>query len=100
MAAPDLIKIEVAYAAPDKQRILALEVPAGTTIGEAVRLSGIAEIFPSIDLTQLKVGVFSQSRELTDIVLAGDRVEIYRPLTIDPKEARRARAKLPKTKKA
>ncbi|RDI48050.1 RnfH family protein [Aquicella lusitana] len=88
-----LIKIEVAYALPDQQRILALEVEAGCTIEEAIHRSGMLALFPEIDLTQQKVGIFSKARRLSDGVKEGDRIEIYRPLTIDPKQARRLKAK-------
>ena len=87
-----MIAIEVAYASVDRQLIIALEVPVGCQIAEAIRLSGILQEFPEIDMTQLSVGVFSQKRSLTDVLVAGDRIEIYRALTIDPKEARRAKA--------
>lgn len=87
------IAIEVAYATPEKQKIINLTVPVNTTILQAIRQSGILEHFPEIDLTRQNVGVFSKKRTLTDIVQAGERIEIYRPLTIDPKEARRAKAK-------
>jgi putative ubiquitin-RnfH superfamily antitoxin RatB of RatAB toxin-antitoxin module len=86
------IQVEIAYATPDRQEILAIQVESGCTIGLAIQLSGILQRFPDIDLTAQSVGIFSKKRELTDLLAAGDRVEIYRPLTIDPKEARRARA--------
>ena len=86
------INIEVAYAQPDRQRIIALSVPDGTTVGEAIQLSGIQDIFPEIDLTQQKTGIFSRPAALTDAVKDGDRVEIYRPLVMSPMEARRQRA--------
>lgn len=88
-----LIKVEVAYARVDEQRIISINVPMGSTIEAAIKQSGILDIFPEIDLQQQKVGVFSKQRELGDEIHEGDRVEIYRPLTIDPKEARRAKAK-------
>lgn len=87
------MRVEVAYAALDCQEIIALEVNEGCTILEAVKASGILERFPEIDLKQNAVGVFSKKRVLTDILKPGDRVEIYRPLTIDPKELRRVKAK-------
>lgn len=92
MVFDNTIKIEVAYARSDVQKIIALEVQAGTTILEAIQQSGILTDFPEIDLTKQKVGVFSQPRQLTDILYEGDRIEIYRPLLIDPKEARRKRS--------
>ena len=93
------ILVEVAYAAPLRQEIIALEVDAGCSIGTAIELSGILQRFPEIDLARQHVGVFSKKRELSDTLQAGDRIEIYRPLTIDPKEARRAKAKMTARKK-
>lgn len=93
MAAKKTITIEVAYALPDKQEIIKLEVPESTTIETAIDRSGILLLFHEIDLSKNKVGIFSKIKQLTDIVNQGDRIEIYRPLTIDPKELRRLRAK-------
>lgn len=86
------ILVEVAYAREDMQRIIQVAVPVGSTIETAIDRSGILEIFPEIDLHQQKVGIFSKMKKLTDQVNAGDRIEIYRGLLIDPKEARRLRA--------
>ena len=86
------IRVEVAYARPASQRILELTVPEGTRAGEAIHLSGILFLFPEIDLQVLKIGIFSRPVALDHILKAGDRVEIYRPLALDPKEARRRRA--------
>ena len=91
----DMIRVEVAYARPDRQKILSVRVPAGTMMTEAVKRSGILEEFPDIDLATARMGIFSklvvkpESQELND----GDRVEIYRPLLIDPKQARLNRAR-------
>lgn len=88
------MRVEVAYALPDKQRIVAIEVEEGCTVFEAAQRSGIVAFFPEIDLTQAAMGIFGrvveQPRE--ERLREGDRVEIYRPLVIDPKEARKARA--------
>ncbi len=87
--------VEVAYARPDKQEIIPVQVPDGTTAVEAVKLSGIAAIFPEIDADSIDMGIFGKvikkpaEHELRD----GDRVELYRPLQIDPKQARLNRAK-------
>lgn len=94
------ISIEVAYATKEQQKIIPLEVPEGTTIKEAIQQSGILSLFPEIDLTHQKVGIFSKICELTDLIQAGARIEIYRPLTIDPKEARRNKAKVQSKKRA
>lgn len=93
MALNKQIRVEVVYANEQSQKVISLEVDEGTTIEMLIRRSGMLAYFPEIDLTRQSVGVFSRQRALTDIVHAGDRVEIYRPLQIDPKEARRARAK-------
>ncbi len=85
----ELIGVEVAYARPDQQLILKLEVPAGTTAGEAIRLSGIEEKFPEIRLDVNRIGVFGKLCQPERPLNAGDRVEIYRPLMIDPRIARR-----------
>lgn len=86
------ITVEVAYATPEKQQIFVVQVPEGSSIETAIDRSGVLEVFPEIDLLQQKVGVFGKRRNLSDIVRAGERIEIYRPLLIDPKEARRKRA--------
>ena len=88
------IQIEVAYALPDKQHIKALTVAAGCTVTQAVALSGITTDFPELQQQPLKLGIFSHLIDNPDqYVLADkDRVEIYRPLLLDPKEARRQRA--------
>ncbi len=93
MAINKIIKVEVAYARSDKQWLIPIEVEAGSTIEAAILCSGILRECPEIDLTKQKIGVFSQSRHLFAEVNEGDRIEIYRPLLIDPKEARRAKAK-------
>lgn len=95
------IAVEVAYALPDRQKIVALQVPAGTTALAAARQSGIAELFEGLDLDQSPMGIFGKAVEaVSHIVAAGDRVEIYRPLLIDPKESRKARAAKVKSGKA
>ncbi len=92
MARVDSIPVEVAYALPEKQVILTLDVMAGATLEEVIRASGILERFPEIDLGKNKIGVFGKTGKLTDTLHAGDRVEIYRPLIADPKEVRKQRA--------
>ena len=96
----ELIPVEVAYATPERQLIVQLEVPVGTTAMEAARQSGITDEFPQIDLNNDPMGIFSCLMNGKDYPLpqdyqlvAHDRVEIYRPLLIDPKQARLARAK-------
>lgn len=92
MADGDNIHVEVVYALKHDACLLVLDVPRGSTLREAISYSGILKRFPEIDLSINPVGVFSQPRKPDDIVQDGDRIEIYRPLQIDPKEARRLRA--------
>ena len=99
MADFDLITVEVAYALPNKQKIIALLVEPGTTALAAVKRSKITDHFPGLDIATAKMGIFGQSLGTKGlataeqhILHAGDRVEIYRPLAADPKEARRKRA--------
>lgn len=88
------IEVEVVYGLPERQKLIALEVPEGCTALQAAERSGIVKAFPEIDLATAKMGVFSKLiKEPAEHVLRqGDRVEIYRPLTVDPKEMRRKRA--------
>ena len=88
----ELISVEVAYARPDEQRIIELQVPPGTTVKEAIEKSGITGHFPEIDLTKNKVGIFGKLTKADAQLQPGDRVEIYRQLIADPKEARKKRA--------
>jgi hypothetical protein len=95
-----MIEVEVAYAEHDKQEIKAFEVPANTTAIEAVKLSGIREDFPQIPPDdEIEVGIFSRKCTADQVLQPGDRVEIYRPLLIDPKEARRLKAEVAERKK-
>ncbi len=91
MASADVIRVEVAYARADQQAVLTVEVPADANVERAIRDSGILARFPEIDLARQAVGIFGTRVALDDVVHAGDRVEIYRPLQVDPKEARRRR---------
>lgn len=89
----ETLAVEVAYALPDRQRILSLEVTPGTTALEAVRQSAIEQEFPGLAVDEASaLGIFGQAVPGTRVLENGDRVEIYRPLLIDPKEVRRARA--------
>ena len=89
-----MIQVEVAFATPQKQQIVSLEVPEGTTATEAVRQSAIAKDFPDFDFNAAPMGIFGKklAQPETEVLQAGDRVEVYRPLLIDPKQARLNRA--------
>jgi putative ubiquitin-RnfH superfamily antitoxin RatB of RatAB toxin-antitoxin module len=90
--AETLIDVEVAYATPEQQVIVALKMPEGVTVQQAIHASGLLSRFPEIDKTDLKAGVFGSVCKLDQTLRRADRVEIYRPLIHDPKEARRQRA--------
>jgi putative ubiquitin-RnfH superfamily antitoxin RatB of RatAB toxin-antitoxin module len=92
MASVDQILVEVAYATADRQLILELYVDQGTTIKQAIEISGILERFPEIDLKKNTVGIFGKRKKVGQILQDTDRIEIYRPLIADPKEVRRRRA--------
>ena len=97
MAASSLA-IEVAFALPRKQRLVALKVPAGTTARQAVTLANLPELFPELPeetFSKAPLGIFGKALRHpgTQVLRAGDRVEVYRPLEIDPKAARLERAK-------
>lgn len=87
------MRVEVVYARPDDQRLVALELPAGSRAIDAVRASGLAEAFPEIDPATAPLGVFGRACPHGRVLRPGDRVEIHRPLQVDPKEARRLRAR-------
>lgn len=88
-----MIDITVAFARPDKQIEIPLRVEENCTAALAIVRSKICEHFPEINLQTMEVGVFGRRVKLDALLKAGDRIEIYRPLIIDPKEARRLRAK-------
>jgi putative ubiquitin-RnfH superfamily antitoxin RatB of RatAB toxin-antitoxin module len=94
-SAPD-IRVEVAYATPERQAVKVLTLPAGSRVEQAIRASGLLEEVPAIDLGQAQVGVWGEPVELDAVLEDGARVEIYRPLIADPKEARRRRARASK----
>jgi putative ubiquitin-RnfH superfamily antitoxin RatB of RatAB toxin-antitoxin module len=87
-----LIKIEVACATEAKQKVISMQVPEGTRLAEAVALSGIADEFPELDMSTSKMGIFGQVESQDRILAGGDRVEAYRPLLINPRQARLNRA--------
>ena len=97
----DSISVEVAYALPDKQRIVKLDVTPGTTALEAVTLSELDEVFDELVVgPNLKIGVWGKVTTSDRVLAAGERVEIYRPLLADPKEVRKARAAKAKAARA
>ena len=85
------LAMEVVYAMRGEQVLLSLEVRPGTTVHEAIEQSGITRRFPCLDPAHGKVGIFGKLVKPDTVLKAGDRVEIYRPLIADPKDARRKR---------
>ena len=86
------LTVEVAYALAHEQAVVQLEVEADATLRRAIERSGLLERYPEIDLRIMRVGVFGKVRGLDEAVRSGERIELYRPLAIDPKEMRRQRA--------
>lgn len=92
------ITVEVAYALPEEQVILSLEIASDCTVEDAIKRSGILETYPQIDLATGKVGIFGKMCKLTATLRNKDRIEIYRKLIADPKESRRQQAEMQKKK--
>jgi putative ubiquitin-RnfH superfamily antitoxin RatB of RatAB toxin-antitoxin module len=88
----DMLNIEVVYALPEEQLLLRKTVPAGTTVVDAIRASGMLDKHPEIDLDKNKLGIFGKLTKADTVLRDKDRIEIYRPLIADPKEVRRKRA--------
>jgi hypothetical protein len=93
MSEHELMAVEVVYALPEQQRLVRLTVPVGTSARQALKLSGLAEIFPRLDVEQCPVGVFGREVDSDFVLRDGDRVEVYRPLLNDPRERRRTLAR-------
>ena len=89
----ELLDVEVVYATPAQQTLIALQLPSPTTVAEAISASGILQRFPELDNDHLQVGIFGKVTSMEQTLKMGDRVEIYRPLIHNPKDARRLRAK-------
>lgn len=88
----EFLSIEIAYALPQKQELVRLQMPPGSTVQQAVEASGLKQKYPEIDLSKNKVGIFGKLIKLDALLRDRDRVEIYRPLIADPKEVRKKRA--------
>ncbi len=86
------LRVQVCYAAPERQFLKQLAVASGTSVHRAIQQSGLLQSVPEIDLSVLRVGIYGKLRTLDTLLHDGDRVEIYRPLIADPKESRRKRA--------
>ena len=84
--------VEVVYALPERQRVVQLPLRAGMTALEAVQAAGLEREFPEIAGSDLVLGIYGRRVDATHVLRSGDRVEIYRPLKFDPRDARRKAA--------
>ncbi len=92
------LSVQVCYALPEAQTLIPLTLPPGATVGDAIAASGIAQRHPEIDPPNAKIGIFGKLTTLDAPLADHDRVEIYRPLIVDPKLARQRRVE--KTRRA
>ena len=83
------MRIEVVFALPERQVLRTLELQDGGTVGDAIAGSKLAHDFPEAGLERLQAGVWGRPVERNHVLIDGDRVELYRPLAMDPREARR-----------
>ncbi|WP_306603526.1 RnfH family protein [Azonexus sp.] len=90
--ADDLIAVEVCYPLPDKQEQIRIQLPAGSSLQQALETSGLLTKYPEIDLKKNKFGIWNKLSKPDAVLRDFDRVEIYRPLIADPKEVRKQRA--------
>lgn len=88
------MKVSVVYAGVRDQHVLSVELVDGATVEQAVVASGLLALAPELQLESMRVGIWNHNAKLDTVVRDGDRVEIYRPLVVDPKEARRIRAQV------
>ena len=91
MSAPELT-VEIAFGTAESQSLLSVSLPPGASVADAIAASDIATQFPDIDFNELQAGVWGERVARSHRLRDGDRVEIYRPLLIDPMQARRIRA--------
>lgn len=99
MARPEL-RVTVVYCAPGCEDVSELSLPVGATAADAVGAAGVLERHPEVATTAPTVGVWGRTCALSRRLEDGDRVEIYRPLSVDPKEARRVRAEVRRRRSA
>lgn len=92
MSINENIRVEVTYALPQRQEVVPLTLPPGTTLQQAVEASGLLVQYPEIDVAKGKFGIYSKLAKPDTVLRDRDRVEIYRPLIADPKEVRKQRA--------
>ena len=95
-----MLHATVVWAEPGRELLLPVQVPAGATLRDAVLASGLLEQVPALDAAALDLGVWGHPRPASQPLRDGDRIEVYRPLTVDPKEARRIRAEVRQRRRA
>ena len=88
------MQVEVVFALPDRQYLGAVTVPEVATVADAIRQSGIERLFPDVDFAALQAGIWGKPVDRDQRLRKGDRVELYRPLEVDPREARRLKARV------
>ncbi|MCH5373196.1 MAG: RnfH family protein [Planctomycetes bacterium] len=86
------MQVEVVFARPGRQVLRCIELPVGSTVADAIRASDLVSDFPEADLDRLQAGIWGRPIERSHQLQDGDRVELYRPLVMDPREARRLKA--------
>ena len=93
-----MLRVEIAYAEPQRAIVKILRLAPGSEVADAVRLAALDADFAGVDLANAAIGIFGKLTRNDHVLQDGDRIEIYRPLTADPKAARRARAREPHRK--
>jgi len=92
-----VFEVEIAFVAPERQSLRKVSVASGATVADVIANSGLHAEFPEYEIDRLAVGIWGREVERTQAVKAGDRLEIYRPLELDPREARRRLARAGRT---
>jgi uncharacterized protein len=100
MAGNEAVRVTVVYALPDRQLLVEVELPQSATVADAVARSGLSQRFPDIAARPLECAIYGRAVPLSHVLQPNDRVEILRPLQIDPKESRRQAAARGRTKPA
>ena len=91
------VEVELVFALADRQVLRTLAVAAGTSVRDVIRISAIQTDFPNIEISELATGIWGREAALSQKIKAGDRIEIYRPLELEPREARRQLALVGRT---
>ena len=89
----DPIAVELVLATVEEQLLLSLNVNAAATVADVIEESGVESRFPGLDVDEMPVGIWGRLVSRESVVRPGDRIELYRPLEMDPREARRQRAR-------